>query len=189
MRCIRCGHETSQNTCTVCGLSMEHDDIISVASLSFSLNVESSIEPENITEPVFDPDSLMSDWERGDERACYRLGYIYMTGTHTKVNYEEAIKWFTKLAEKDVEPAAPSGFSYESPYAYFSPNNNVLRIDARYQLGRVFDGKIDPMKKLSTGFDPGSRKTPKDNSKPHVDSDIALKWYQSAAENGHVLAL
>ncbi len=144
IRCIRCGHETNQNTCSVCGLSMKHDIIISVASISLTLESD-SLEPEKVTEPVFNPDSLLKAWEKGDEQACYRLGYIYMTGMHTKVNYEEAIKWFAKLAEMDVEPISSSEFSYESPFAYFSQNNNVLRIDARYQMGRIFDRNIDSM--------------------------------------------
>lgn len=91
----------------------------------------------SVTQPVFNPDVLLSRWAKGNENACYRLGIIYMTGAfYAKVDYEEAIKWFTILAEKDAKPMESTDFYYGSMFSYDSNDNNILRIDARFQLGR-----------------------------------------------------
>ncbi len=41
---------------------------------------------------------------------------------------------------------------------------------------------------MNAGFDLGTGKKPKADSKPYVNSEVALKWYKSAAENGHMHA-
>lgn len=131
----------------------------------------------SVTQPVFNPDALLSRWEQGDEQACYRLGWIYMNGAfYAKVDYEEAIKWFTILAEKDVKPVESTEFHYESPFSYDSKDNNILRIDARFQLGRIYDPEIDSKEKEKSGF------------KDKIDIRTARKWYESAGKNGHMIA-
>lgn len=64
---------------------------------------------------------------RGDRAAQYQLGYWYLNGFYTDINYEEAAYWIQKAADqKDQYAEAKIGFMYEKGL-YFNKDLNVAK--------------------------------------------------------------
>ena len=117
--------------------------------------------------------------KQGHADATNNLADMYLNGEGTEVNEELAFKWFTRAAELGVvEAMFTLGIMYEQgvgvvannaeAFSYYWKAANGGYDDAQYRIGTIyFEGLLDQQQ----------------------DYEVALKWYERAAETFHLDAI
>lgn len=122
--------------------------------------------------------------EAGDTEAQYDLGQLYQSPLEGEVNLDEAVKWYTKAAEKGYLKAQLAlSFIHQGMWSSDDPEDKYTDPEKQiYWLEKAAaQGNVDAMWTLAGVYS-------RDNRGIKPDFARAREWYLKAAQNGNTWA-
>lgn len=119
-----------------------------------------------------------AEFEDVDAYMLYHLGNMYSNGEGVKRNYEEAVKWYGKSAEKGYRSGQ---YALGNAYRFGNGARQDYYEAVTWYRKAADQGHDDACCKLGECYEYGYSVT--------KDMNEAVKWYKKAAENGYVIGM
>lgn len=121
----------------------------------------------------YDVDNCLSQAKRGDAKAQYKLGEIYIKGLGVKKNLRQSLEWYNKSAEQGYAEAQ----FYLGKWYY----RRKIYLAADWYRKAAKQGHMEAQFNLGGMYSSGRGE--------YRNYHSAAKWYQKAAKQGHVKSL